>query len=384
MTGRPVSRRSAVDPFLAMDVLRAATRREAAGEAVLHLELGQPGWPAPAAALAAARAALGSERLGYTEALGRASLRARIARHYGERHGIDLDPARVVVTTGSSGGFTLAFLMLFDAGEAIALAEPGYPAYRNIMRALGLEPVGLPVGPAERWQPTVDQVRDAAAAGASGLLVASPANPTGTMLSERALGELARLCEELSMVLISDEIYHGLTYDRPATTALAHSDAAIVINSFSKYHCMTGWRVGWMVVPAERERVVERLAQNLYISPPTLSQIAAEAALDAGAELDARRDVYGRNRQVLTSALAGAGLGEFAPADGAFYLYADVRRFTNDSAAFAEAMLAEIKVAATPGLDFDPARGAGYLRLSYAEDAAVIAEAAGRIAAWLR
>jgi aspartate/methionine/tyrosine aminotransferase len=384
MTGRPVSRRSAVDPFLAMDVLRAATRREAAGEAVLHLELGQPGWPAPAAALAAARAALGSERLGYTEALGRASLRARIARHYGERHGIDLDPARVVVTTGSSGGFTLAFLMLFDAGERIALAEPGYPAYRNIMRALGLEPVGLPVGPAERWQPTVDQVRDAAAAGASGLLVASPANPTGTMLSERALGELARLCEELSMVLISDEIYHGLTYDRPATTALAHSDAAIVINSFSKYHCMTGWRVGWMVVPAERERVVERLAQNLYISPPTLSQIAAEAALDAGAELDARRDVYGRNRQVLTSALAGAGLGEFAPADGAFYLYADVRRFTNDSAAFAEAMLAEIKVAATPGLDFDPARGAGYLRLSYAEDAAVIAEAAGRIAAWLR
>jgi len=383
MAARPVSRRSAVDPFLAMDVLRKATAREAAGEAILHLELGQPGWPAPAPALEAARAALAADRLGYTEALGRASLRARIARHYGEAYGLDLDPARVVVTTGSSGGFTLAFLALFDAGAKVALAEPGYPAYRNVMRALGLKPLALPVGEAERWQPTVAQLVAAAEEGARGLLIASPANPTGTMLGEAAMKALAETCAARGVALISDEIYHGLTYERPATTALAHSDEAVVVNSFSKFYCMTGWRIGWMVVPEGLERVVERLAQNLFISPPTLSQIAAEAAFDAKEELEARRAVYAGNREVLAKKLAAAGLTGFAPADGAFYLYADVRRFTNDSAAFAEAMLAEIAVAATPGLDFDPGRGAGYLRLSYAAEADVIAEAARRIGDWL-
>jgi aspartate/methionine/tyrosine aminotransferase len=380
----PPSRRSNIASFIAMDVLARANALEAEGRSVLHLEVGEPGSPAPAVVAEAARRALDAGRLGYTEALGREALRARIARHYGERYGIDLDPARVVVTTGSSGGFTLAFLALFDAGARVGLAEPGYPAYRNILRALDLVPVAVPVGAHNRWQVTPGDVDEAGrAARLDGLLVASPANPTGAMLAPDALADLVDTCARRDVTFISDEIYHGLTYGLEAATALRASDRAIVINSFSKYYCMTGWRIGWMVVPPDLVRVVERLAQNLYISPPTISQIAAEAAFEAMAEYEALRRAYARNRDVLAAALARAGLGEHAPADGAFYLYCDISRFSNHSADFAARMLTETGVAATPGIDFDPVNGSSYLRFSYASDPAVIDEAAARLERWL-
>ena len=377
------SRRSDIQPFIAMDVLARANARAAAGRSILHLEVGEPGSPAPASVLEAARAALAGG-LGYTEALGRSSLRARIARHYGESYGVDLDPQRVVVTTGSSAGFTLAFLALFDAGARVGVAEPGYPAYRNILRSLDLVPVPLAAGPEAGWQVTPDAVTAAhRGGGLDGLLVASPANPTGTMLTPSALADLAALCEESGISFISDEIYHGLAYDLEAASALSFRPGAVVINSFSKYYCMTGWRIGWMVVPPDLVRVVERLAQNLFIAPPTISQLAAEAAFAARAEYDALRASYAGNRAVLTAALARAGLDRHAPPDGAFYLYADISRHSNDSAGFAARMLDETGVATTPGIDFDAANGSAFLRFSYASQPAVVAEAAERIARWL-
>ena len=385
MTVSQTSRRSNVASFIAMDVMRTANALEARGESILHLEVGQPGEPAPRAARDAAERALASETLGYTDALGRPSLRQRIARHYGETYGLEVDPARVIVTTGSSGAFTLAFLALFDAGDGVGITDPGYPAYRNILAALGLEPRSMPVGGATRWQLNADIVRAAhRERPLRGVLVASPANPTGTMLTPEALADLVGACREDGIAFISDEIYHGLTYGVPQASALETSDDVIVINSFSKYFCMTGWRIGWMVVPERLERVMERLAQNLFISPPTLSQVAAEAALDARADLDAIRDGYAANRDRLIAGLSEIGLDRFAPADGAFYLYADISRFSNDSAEFATRMLHEIGVAATPGLDFDPEEGSSYLRFSYAGTADVIDQAVDRIAGWLK
>jgi len=377
-----VSRRGRVPPFIVMDVLRAANERQAAGAEVIHLEVGQPGTGAPAGVLAAARAALDGHRLGYTEALGIPSLRACIARFYAERYGTSIEPGRIAVTTGSSAGFVAAFLAAFDEGDRVALAAPSYPAYRNILASLGLTPVILDATVATRFQPSVELIERAAPI--AGLIVASPSNPTGAMLLPEALRTIADYCANTGIRLISDEIYHGITFGPPATTALGANPDAIVINSFSKYFSMTGWRIGWMVVPEELVRPIECLAQNLYISPPTLSQIAAEAAFECTAELDAIVARYARNRSLLLQELPAAGFDRLAPADGAFYLYADIGHLTNNSADFCARMLAEIGVAATPGIDFDAERGHRYLRFSFAGSEADIAKAVDKLKGWRR
>jgi aspartate/methionine/tyrosine aminotransferase len=367
-----------------MDMLRAANEAAADGRDVVHMEVGQPGSRAPGPVLAAARNALETERIGYTDALGIPELRARIARHYRDRYGVGIDPGRVVVTTGSSGGFMLAFLSAFDHGDRVAVTTPGYPAYRNILASLGIEPAFLETGPADRWMPqpvAIDQLARDGRLG--GVLVASPANPTGTMLAPDALAALVRQCADLGLWFVSDEIYHGLTYGMPEACALQYGDDAIVINSFSKYYCMTGWRIGWMIVPERLLRPIECLAQNLYISPPTLSQIAAIAAFDAVDELEGVRATYAVNRDLLLNALPAMGLTDFAPADGAFYLYADVSRFSNDSLAFARALLDRAGVAVTPGADFDPHRGHRYVRMSFAGTTEEMREACRRLKAFL-
>jgi aspartate/methionine/tyrosine aminotransferase len=375
------SRRGLVPPFIAMDVLRAANKREAAGNSVIHLEVGQPGTPAPAAVLDAARAALAGDRIGYTDALGIAPLRQAIARHYREQYRVAVDPGDIVVTTGSSAAFQLAFLAAFDPGEHVALAAPGYPAYRNILSALGLEPVLIEVGENAHYQPNPELLAEAG--DIAGLIVASPANPTGTMIPAADLARLAGWCRDKGIRLISDEIYHGITYEHAPQTARAFGNESIVINSFSKYYSMTGWRLGWMVVPPDLARSVECLAQNFYISPPALSQLAALPVFGCRAELDLHVARYRANRDRLIATLAEAGLTRFAPAEGAFYLYVDVSALTRDSQAFCRRMLAETGVATTPGRDFDPVHGDSWLRLSFAGSTEDIAEAARRLAEFL-
>lgn len=381
-----LSKRSAVEPFHAMDVLAEATRRRDAGHPVISMAVGQPAHPAPQAALEAARNALQHGRLGYTDALGTLSLRTAIARHYEKRHGIALDPQRVAVTTGSSAGFNLAFLALFDPGDCVAIARPGYPAYRNILAALGLTVVEVEANAETGFTLTPESLKRAAATVGrplKGVLLASPANPTGTVTGRAGLKALADYCRAEKIAFISDEIYHGLTFAGEEASALEVADEVIVINSFSKYYCMTGWRIGWMVLPADKVRGFERIAQSLYISPPELSQIAAEAALDAHEELDRYKAAYAVNRDMLLKRLPEIGFSIASPMDGAFYAYADVSRFTNDSMAFARRMLAEINVAATPGFDFDPLEGHRAMRFSYAGAEADMVEAMERIARWL-
>jgi len=379
------SARSAVPPFLVMDVVAAAARLEAQGRRIMHMEVGQPAAGAPATAIAAARAALSSGPLGYTETLGIASLRRRIARAYCEWHGLDIDPQCIVVTTGSSAGFILAFLAAFEAGDRVAVALPGYPPYRHILTALGCEPVGIETTAQTRWAITSETlIAQHRARPLKGVVVASPANPTGTMMSASALAELIRCAEDAGIAVISDEIYHGLDYAFAAESAAGISSDAIIINSFSKYFCMTGWRIGWMVVPPALVRAIERLQQNLAISVPTLSQIAAEAAFDGRAELEKVRQGYEENRRILLDGLPRAGLDSFLPADGAFYLYADVSRFSSDSFAFATRMLEEAGVAVTPGVDFDPLRGKNFVRLCYAGTREDMREAIERIGVWLK
>jgi len=377
-----VASRGQVPPFIVMDVMRAANERAAAGEDVLHLEIGQPGTPAPRAVLDAARRALEEDRIGYTDAHGIPPLRDRLARHYREAYGVEIDPDRIMVTTGSSGGFLLGFLAAFDIGDRVALAAPGYPAYRNILTSLGVEPVLLPTEAEHRFQPT-PELLDRVEGPLHGLIVASPSNPTGTMLDRAALGALADYCDARDIRLVSDEIYHGICYGERAVSALELGDRGLVINSFSKYFSMTGWRLGWMVMPEDLLRSVECLAQNLFISAPTLSQFAGLAALDCQETLDGYVAAYARNRKLLLDELPKAGFDRLAPADGAFYLYADVTHLTNDSEAFCRRMLAETGVAATPGIDFDPQRGNRYLRFSFAGPEAEVAEAARRLKAWL-
>jgi aspartate/methionine/tyrosine aminotransferase len=379
------SRRSDVPPFMVMDVMAAAARMEAAGGHVIHMEVGQPAAGAPKTAIAAAHAALEAGRIDYTSALGIPSLRARIARHYRDAYGCDVSPERIVVTTGSSGGFILAFLAMFEPGDRVAVTVPGYPPYRHILTALGCEPVLIETTNETRHALTGEALLAAhRKAPLKGVLVGSPANPTGTMMSREALAGLIAAAEDASIRFISDEIYHGLDYAFPAVTAAALSDHALVINSFSKYFCMTGWRVGWMVVPEILVRPIERLQQNLSISVPSLSQTAAEAAFDGAAEMEEIKHGYQENRRILIEGLPKAGLTRFLPADGAFYLYADVSDFTSDSFEFAKQMLEQAHVAATPGLDFDPIHGRSFIRLSYARSAAEMREAVDRIAHWLK
>jgi aspartate/methionine/tyrosine aminotransferase len=378
------SARSNVPPFIVMDVMAEAARIEAAGGHVIHMEVGQPAAPAPRTALDAAAAALASGRLQYTEALGIPSLRARIARHYAETYRLQIDASRIVVTIGSSGGFILAFLALFEPGDRVALANPGYPPYRHILTALGCEPVLIDTSAASRHALTPEALIAAhRAKPLQGVVVASPANPTGTMMTADALKALIEAAEGEGIRVISDEIYHGLDYAFPAETAARLSDGVTVINSFSKYFCMTGWRIGWMVMPVPLVRSVERLQQNLAISVPTLAQIAAEAAFDGHEEMQAIKHGYEENRRILIEGLPRAGLEKFLPVDGAFYLYADVSRFSGDSAVFARRMLEEAHVAATPGIDFDPVHGKDFVRFCYAGSVAEMHEAVERIGRWL-
>ena len=374
-----------VAPFLAMDVLSAAAAKERRGDSVVHMEVGQPSAPAPRAAREAAKAALEVGRIGYTEALGIAPLRERIAQHYRDTYGVAVAPERIVVTTGSSAGFILTFLSLFDSGQRVAITAPGYPAYRNILESLGFEPVVIPLTKADGWVMTAQAVEKAHADGKlSGVLAMSPANPSGTMIAASRMSALGETCRRLGLWFVSDEIYHGLTYTSPAATALASDDDAVVINSFSKYYCMTGWRVGWMVVPERLVRPIERLAQNLYISPPYLSQVAALAVFEAREELEAVKAGYAANRALLLEELPTLGIMEMHPVDGAFYVYADMARFTNDSIGFCKRMLEEAGVAATPGVDFDATEGSHYMRLSFAGSEADCREAVRRMRAWLK
>jgi aspartate/methionine/tyrosine aminotransferase len=379
------SARSTVPPFIVMDVMAAATRLEAQGRRIIHMEVGQPAAGAPTDALRAARAALSNGRLGYTETLGIASLRRRIARAYGEWHGLEVDPQSIVVTTGSSAGFILAFLAAFEPGDRVAVALPGYPPYRHILTALGCEPVGIETTERTRWSITSDMLlahhRERPL---RGLIIASPANPTGTMMAAPALADLIRCAEDAGILVISDEIYHGLDYALPAESAARISSDVIIVNSFSKYFCMTGWRIGWMVVPPALVRAVERLQQSLAISVPTLSQIAAEAAFDGRAELEEIKRGYQQSRRILLEGLPRAGLDSFLPIDGAFYLYADVSRFATDSFAFASRMLEETGVAVTPGIDFDPIHGSQFVRFCYAGARQDMQDAIERISAWLK
>ncbi len=377
--------RADIAPFIVMDVMRAAAAREAAGHRVIHMEVGQPATAAPKAARQRVVKALDQENLGYTVALGMPELRQRIAGLYKSWYGLEIDPGRVVVTSGSSAAFVLTFLALFDVGATVGLPSPGYPCYRHILTALGVKSHLIATSAENRWMPTASAIAQAAMEhGLAGLLLASPNNPTGTMLSPERLAAVAAMCRERGMWFISDEIYHGLTWGLAQDTALRHSPDAIVINSFSKYFSMTGWRVGWMVVPETLVRTVERLAQNLYICPPTIAQVAALGAFDGIEELEANRRVYAANRELLLASFPKLGFDKIVPADGAFYLYVDVSAYTSDSLAFTKSMLDETGVAATPGLDFDPARGGRYVRFSYAGGTADMAEAAERLRGWSR
>jgi aspartate/methionine/tyrosine aminotransferase len=370
-----LSKRANVDPFIVMDVMEAAAQAEAAGRHIIHMEVGQPGTSAPVGARRALAHAMDEGALGYTVALGLPALRQKIAALYGERYGVDLSLERVIVTAGSSGAFLLAFTALFDAGDRVALGAPGYPSYRQILSALSLTPVDIPTRAEDRYQPTPETLPD----DIQGLIVASPANPTGTMLDEPALSALVRATKARGAAFVSDEIYHGLEYGQPAVSALQVSDDAYVINSFSKYFSMTGWRVGWMVVPEDHVRTIERLAQNMFICAPHASQIAALAAMECEDELEANIAVYRTNRDLMMKGLAEAGFDRIAPPDGAFYVYADVSRLTTDSRAFAAEILEKAGVAVTPGLDFDKGRGQGTLRFSYARATADIEEGLARL-----
>jgi len=377
MTGRGDS----IAPFYVMEVMKAAAQREADGNDVMHMEVGEPGTGAPPQAIAAAHAALDAGvHLGYTDALGLLSLRARIAQHYLTAYGLDIDVGRIVVTTGSSAGFVLSFLAAFEDGATIGSVEPGYPAYRNTANALGFTPVSIPATAETRFQPTPALLD--ASPDLDGLVIASPANPTGTMLDRPALQAVVDWCAAHHVCLISDEIYHGITFGDPAVTAAALTEDAIIINSFSKYFSMTGWRIGWMVVPAGLVSAVERLAQNLYISAPALSQHAALAVFDATVELDEKVAGYRRNRDLLLRELPKAGFKKIAPVDGAFYMFADVSELTDNAQEFCHKMLAEAGVATTPGIDFDPDRGKQFLRFSISGDFATMEEAARRLRIW--
>ncbi|MGJ8623787.1 MAG: pyridoxal phosphate-dependent aminotransferase [Yoonia sp.] len=373
------SRRGDVDPFIVMDVMEAARKAEAAGRHIIHMEVGQPGTGAPAAAKEQLIADM-ADPLGYTVGLGLPELRTRIAQHYDQWYGVDLDPDRVVVTSGASGAFLLAFSALFDNDARVGLGTPCYPSYRQILKAVGLTPVDIPTTLDQRFQPKPSDVADY---DLDGLIVASPANPTGTMLDRAGLLALADACQAQGAALISDEIYHGIDYDMKPATALQVTDEVYVVNSFSKYFSMTGWRVGWMIVPEDHVRRVERLAQNMFICAPHAAQRLALHAMDCAPELDANLDIYKANRTLMMAGLQEAGLGKFAPPDGAFYIYVDVSDYTDDALGFAAEILEQAGVAVTPGLDFDAVRGHHWLRFSYARSTADMVEGLSRLKSFM-
>ncbi|HSF84174.1 MAG TPA: aminotransferase class I/II-fold pyridoxal phosphate-dependent enzyme [Acidimicrobiia bacterium] len=375
------SARSEVAPFYVMEVMKAAAEREAAGGEVLHLEVGQPVTPAPQGAIGAAQAALSADRLGYTPALGVDQLRRRIVRHYADAYGVVVPVGRVAVTIGASGGMILALLAALDPGARVGITEPGYAAYRNMITALDLELVGIRIGPESRWVATPGAIE--AAGPLDALVVASPSNPTGTTMTGPELEAVAHYCEAADVRLLSDEIYHGITFERPASTAAEFSDSAVVVQSFSKYYSMTGWRLGWLVLPEDLVRPVEVLAQNLFISPPALSQLAGLAALDCTEELDHNVARYAERRRVVVAGLVAAGITQIAPPDGGFYVWADVSHLTDDSQALCAQWLDELRVAATPGVDFDPEAGHRFVRFSYSESTEAMEEAMRRLAAWV-
>ncbi|WP_417431431.1 pyridoxal phosphate-dependent aminotransferase [Kiloniella sp.] len=375
-----LSNRGDIPPFIVMDVLRAANERAAAGEDILHLSLGQPATPAPDYVLETVKSALDTEMIGYTDAMGIPELRQGIADHYMHLYKQKVDPRRVMVTTGSSAGFLLSFLAAFNPGDRVALAAPGYPAYRNILVALDIEPVLIEVGPKERFQPTAELL--AAQGELDGVIIASPSNPAGTMLSEEALKSIIDYCDANEVRLISDEIYHGISYGTQETTALKFTDDAFIINSFSKYFSMTGWRLGWMILPEDMLRAEECLAQNFFISPPTLSQIAGATVFKCYDVLESYVAQYARNREILLNELPSVGFDNLAPADGGFYIYADISKRTNDSQSFCSRLLAETGIAATPGVDFDPFNGSHFMRFSFAGTEQTMLEAVKRLKSW--
>jgi len=369
------STRGDVDPFIVMDVMEAARKAEAAGRHIIHMEVGQPGTGAPEAAKTKLIADM-ADPLGYTVGLGLPELRARIAKHYADWYSVEIDPARVVITSGASGAFLLAFSALFDNDARVGLGTPCYPSYRQILKAVGLAPIDIQTTLEQRFQPVP---ADVAAHNLDGLIVASPANPTGTMLDADALRALSVACQRQGAAFISDEIYHGIDYDVPPVTALQVTDDVYVVNSFSKYFSMTGWRVGWMIVPEDHVRRVERLAQNMFICAPHAAQKLALYAMDCAPELDQNRAVYAANRDLMIAGLKDAGLAQFAPPDGAFYIYVDVSDYTDDALSFAAQILETAGVAVTPGLDFDAARGHHWLRFSYARATEDIVEGLKRL-----
>ena len=357
------SARGSVDPFIVMDVMEAASKIEKAGHDVIHLEVGQPGTSAPILAKESVIDSLSASTLGYTVALGIPELRKKIAELYWHWYKVKVDPQRIIVTPGSSGAFILAFTALFDAGDVVGVGSPGYPSYRQILKALSLNTVTIKAFSDNKFQPVSTDVINNKL---DGLLVASPANPTGSMLNRDELEKLMAACKKKETAFISDEIYHGIEYETRAVSALEVSDDCFVINSFSKYFSMTGWRLGWIVVPNKHIRQFERLAQNMFICAPHISQIAALGALDCYPELNQNVETYKTNRAMLTEQLPKLGLANFAPPDGAFYFYVDVSEYTDNSVNFANEILDEVNVAVTPGIDFDPDRGLKTIRLSYA------------------
>ena len=365
-----------------MDVMRAANERAASGSDVLHLEVGQPSSPAPKKVLETAQFVLADDKLGYTDALGISLLREKISGHYRDTYGVNVDPKRVVITSGASGGLLLSFLSSFDVGDCVGMATPGYPAYKNMLKSLGVKVVEVPVDSKSHFQLN-PEVLDNLSENLDGLIISSPSNPTGSMISSSGMCDLVNWCDRRGTRLISDEIYHGIVYGEQASTALSYGTDVIIVNSFSKYFSMTGWRLGWMVIPESMIRSIECLAQNLYISPPSLSQMAAVAVFDCMDELNENVTRYRINRDILLEKLPNAGLERFAPVDGAFYIYANVSHLTNDSSEFCKRMLSEIGVAMTPGIDFDGINGKSYVRLCFAGATQDIYQAAARLQKWL-
>lgn len=376
------SSRGEVSPFYAMEILKEANRMEINGCNIMHMETGEPGNIAPSRVIRAAHKALECEELGYTEAEGFPPLRKRIIQHYKDFYGIDVEYNRVAVTLGSSGGLLLAFIAAFDVGDRVAMASPSYPAYRNVLKSLGIEVIELHTSIESRFQPTVNLLKELDKP-IQGLIIASPSNPTGTMIPTEELKNISKFCDDVGIRIISDEIYHGITYERRADSVLSYSSSAVVANGFSKYFAMTGWRLGWVVLPHDLVRSIELLAQNFFISPPALAQHAAIAAFDCRDELEENVRMYAENRKILLEALPRAGFSDLAPSDGAFYIYAKVTNITNNSEYFCREMLNTIGVAATPGIDFDQRDGNQYVRFSYAAKTETVRRSAELILDWL-